>query len=342
MDKLVSVIIPTYKGQSTLRRAIKSIAAQTYKNVEIIVVDDNSPDSEARRETEAVISKIQLKQLKYVKHEKNKNGAAARNTGISSAQGEYICFLDDDDVYLPTRIEKSVAVLERNANVGMVFCDVVHVQHKNQLTAYRIDDDRVTVRNMLLQEAAIGTGSNLFVRRDVVEAVRGFNTQFLRHQDLEFAIRVRKQTDAECIGEILIVKGYNGTNNNPNYIGMCNVKKLFNTVFRDDIESLSEDDRTKYYYQCYMRLYQAALDFGEKKEILKCVKNAQEYGFNYGMKRKVQVLLASKGFYRNKVLNKIFYKRHINKDGAADEQLTSDKKYEIEQCYFAECPYIEV
>ena len=90
----VSVIIPTYNRAHLVGRAIKSVLNQTYRDFEIIVVDDGSTDN-----TKDIIKEFQKKdkRIKYIPYEKNKGGSAARNTGIKAAKGEYIAFLDSDD-----------------------------------------------------------------------------------------------------------------------------------------------------------------------------------------------------------------------------------------------------
>ena len=101
IEGLVSVIIPTFQRAKYIERAIDSVLNQTYKNFEIIVVDDNDQESEARKEMIKRMDKYSSdSRIIYIKHEKNKNGAAARNTGINVAKGEYITFLDDDDYFL--------------------------------------------------------------------------------------------------------------------------------------------------------------------------------------------------------------------------------------------------
>ena len=106
MEEKVSVIIPTYNRAESLKRAIDSVLNQTYKNVEIIVVDDNNPNTTYREENEKSIKKYygENEKVKYIKHPENKNGAAARNTGIRNATGKYITFLDDDDYFMNNRI----------------------------------------------------------------------------------------------------------------------------------------------------------------------------------------------------------------------------------------------
>lgn len=117
----VSVVIPTYKRPKYLKRALDSVLRQTYKNIEIIVVDDNNSDDEYRIETEKFMKKFNDSRIKYIKHERNKNGSAARNTGIKNSSGKYITFLDDDDEFADQRIEKLVQCME-NLDESWVAC----------------------------------------------------------------------------------------------------------------------------------------------------------------------------------------------------------------------------
>ena len=102
---MITVITPTYNRTEYLAHAIDSVLSQTFTDFELIVVDDNKPGSEARKATEEVINRYQDPRLRYIQNEKNLGGAASRNVGIFSAKGEYIAFLDDDDMYLPDRLE---------------------------------------------------------------------------------------------------------------------------------------------------------------------------------------------------------------------------------------------
>src|SRR5690625_1857772 len=121
---LVSVIIPTYKRPRMLTRALKSVLMQTYKNIEVIIVDDNDENSEYRKQTINFMKEYKSNPIiKYIKHKKNKGGSEARNTGIYKATGKYISFLDDDDEYMPTKIEKQVKKFKESneANLGFVY-----------------------------------------------------------------------------------------------------------------------------------------------------------------------------------------------------------------------------
>lgn len=115
-SKIVSVVIPTYNRAHLIGRAIQSVLNQTYQNFEIIVVDDASRDN-----MEEVVKSFSDMRIRYIRHNKNKGGAAARNTGIRVAAGEYISFLDDDDEFLPEMLEKLLVVIENNNNIDLVF-----------------------------------------------------------------------------------------------------------------------------------------------------------------------------------------------------------------------------
>ncbi len=121
----ISVIVPTYSRSQFLKRAIQSILNQTYKNIEIIVVDDNISNSKERNETEKIMEEYKLEtKIRYIKNIENLGGALSRNKGIEVAEGEYIAFLDDDDQYLPDKIEKQYCFYkEKFSNEeGFIYC----------------------------------------------------------------------------------------------------------------------------------------------------------------------------------------------------------------------------
>ncbi|RKD23104.1 hypothetical protein BEP19_12835 [Ammoniphilus oxalaticus] len=137
MEPLVSVIIPTYKRSDFLIRAIDSILNQTYKNVEVIVVDDNDPESEYRIKTEMKIKDYIKKNLiVYHKNEENLGGALARNEGINIALGFFVTFLDDDDVYEEEKIEHQVGYM-LDHDLDASFTDVRILNMSGKLVDYR-------------------------------------------------------------------------------------------------------------------------------------------------------------------------------------------------------------
>lgn len=276
MDKLVSVIIPTYKGANKLSRAIESVLNQTYQTIEIIVVDDNDPLSVEREETEKVMNKYNKSEIMYIRHELNKNGAAARNTGIQASNGDYICFLDDDDFYLPDRIQKSLEKLDEHPLFDAVYCGVI-LTRNDTIIGIKKAKRLLEKKNILLNEMAIGTGSNIFISRNVIEKIREFDEAFTRHQDLEFMLRILNYFNVINLDTELIVKASNGTNNIPEYKELLAAKKLFFKKFKHDIYELEEEERQQFFSYHYNYLLKSALKSDNKTYIKQALRNVEQY-----------------------------------------------------------------
>ena len=192
MDKenLVSVVIPTYGEPIYLGRCIDSVLQQTYNNIEIIIVDDNGIGTPNQIATSTVIDQYKGNNIKYVCHEKNKNGSAARNTGVKKSEGRYIAFLDDDDAFLPAKIERQVKLIESLSDeYAFVYCS--HDVYKDgQLVRHVIAEKSGNLFfEKISQQIEIQT-SGVLIRKEAFEEVKGFDESFRRHQDWEFIERV--------------------------------------------------------------------------------------------------------------------------------------------------------
>ena len=125
----VSVIIPTYKRKTEyLLRAINSIKNQTHENTEIVIIDDNYPESEFRKKTMNFMKKYKEDQnILYILNPKNVGGSIARNNGIEVSSGDFITFLDDDDEYLPEKIEKQLRfMIETDCDMSFTDLNLVN------------------------------------------------------------------------------------------------------------------------------------------------------------------------------------------------------------------------
>ncbi|MCC3356090.1 glycosyltransferase family 2 protein [Bacillus sp. REN16] len=137
MDIKISIVIPTYKRSDFLLRAIDSLLHQTYSNVEIIVIDDNVSNSEFRLLTEQKMEKYKdNKKIIYIKNKENLGGALARNVGIYKATGEFVTFLDDDDIYLPNKVENQLQYMIKN-ELDLSFTNVRIHNTNNKLVDFR-------------------------------------------------------------------------------------------------------------------------------------------------------------------------------------------------------------
>ena len=191
MEK-VSIIIPTFKRCDTLERAIDSVIKQTYKNIEIIVVDDNNPDSPYRKDTENVMKKYSnISNIIYLKHPKNMNGSCARNTGISFSSGKYIGFLDDDDEFNIRKIEYQVNSLRQSDDtVGAVYCgfNIIRGNKIIKSTIPKVSGN--LAEELFLMEWGTGSGSNVLFKASVLKEINGFDEKLLRHQDWDVLLRM--------------------------------------------------------------------------------------------------------------------------------------------------------
>lgn len=276
MNKLVSVIIPTYKRPDTLDRAIESVMNQTYTPIEIIVVDDNNPDTEGRKLTEDCMKKYsENPNIKYVKHERNKNGSAARNTGAKVSKGAYLAFLDDDDEYYPGKIEAQVHRLEElDENWGACY------------TSYeRRTEDKLISRSGEKREGNVyfhelcrnfwhGGGTGPLVRRSVYEAVGGFDESFLRNQDYEYMIKITKKYKlayADVVGHIQYVDTFH-----EKQATRSQIWETFFSSFQKEIDSLPPEMRKK--FDTMISLQKAKYALTREKNISKAMRILRKSG----------------------------------------------------------------
>lgn len=216
MDELVSIIIPTYKGNETVLLAVLSSLNQTYKNTEIIVVDDNGVGTVEQIMTEKILKPYILKgKINYITHSQNINGSAARNTGIIHSNGEYLAFLDDDDFIYPQKIEKQVELLNKLSNdYGLVICGGYYVKENGSgyIKVPKLPRKKEEILVNYMTEKIYFNTSTILIKKTVVKDLNGFDESFRRHQDWEFCSRVIEKYNVDSISEPLIIKYTLGRN----------------------------------------------------------------------------------------------------------------------------------
>lgn len=193
MNELVSVIVPTYSRPDNLCRAIDSLLYQTYTPIEIIVVDDNGEGTPAQKETEKLLENyISSKFIRYIKHSYNRNGAAARNTGVKAANGKYISLMDDDDTFAPNKIELQVKALcealKRDKKYQGCYCSLDLITKNGKRTSI-IQEKEGNLSAELLLGTVRFNSSTILITREAYEKINGFDERFVRNQDWEFCIR---------------------------------------------------------------------------------------------------------------------------------------------------------
>ncbi|TKB23973.1 glycosyltransferase family 2 protein [Desulfopila sp. IMCC35006] len=226
-DPLVSVIIPAYNAASYIEETIRSITNQTYKNLEIIVVDDGSTD-----QTSEVVTRFASK-VHYC-YQPNSGGAAVpRNKGIDYSQGILICFMDADDLMPPDRIRLQVDFLKRHPEVGLVFSDYINFNEKGLFEESHFrscpkfqkvlnDRDEIVMANsciyLILENFGI-TGSLMF-RRELLEIVNGFETTLNACEDFHFYYMLARNTKTGIINNIGMLRRFHGDNMTSNSLLM--------------------------------------------------------------------------------------------------------------------------
>lgn len=203
---LVSVVIPTYRRSETIIRAIESILAQTYPNIEILIIDDNGINSEYRGITKELLKEyIDKNKIRYIEREVNGGGSLARNTGINESNGEFIAFLDDDDEYLPDKIQKQYELYlkYKNDNVGIIYCYVNGVNSDGKLIQeYNNDFEGMPLYESM--KGCIAGTSTWFCPKKVLLDVKGFENTPSRQDTIMIMKLIKSGYNIYRVPEALI------------------------------------------------------------------------------------------------------------------------------------------
>jgi glycosyltransferase involved in cell wall biosynthesis len=252
----VSVIIPTYKRPESLARAVDSVLSQEeFNRFEIIVVDDNNPDDVFRSETEDVMKKYQDNiKVKYIKHSKNRNGSAARNTGVRYSSGNLIALLDDDDIFLPKKLVKQVSYMDNHPEYGASYTWREY-NNGSIISCNKSGDLSKEILTLKFFPSTI----TLMIRKECYEAIGGFDETFRRHQDFEFLLRYFDKFEIGVVKEPLsrIIGGENG-DGRPRGKEYEEIKKQFFQTFNNkinEIELLEPGFKNKVYSAHYADLF---------------------------------------------------------------------------------------
>jgi glycosyltransferase involved in cell wall biosynthesis len=195
----VSVIIPTYNRAGLILETLGSVLAQTFDDYEILVVDDGSEDN-----TEKALA--DLKQRIIYRRIRHAGASAARNVGLAMARGEYIAFLDSDDLWNARFLEKMAGTLDAAASAGFVYCDYATFDEQSIVKAahlppeYKIHGDLFA---RLVESDFISTGA-LLIRQECLRQVSGFDPRLAIAHDWDLWLRLAQRYNAEYVDEPLV------------------------------------------------------------------------------------------------------------------------------------------
>ncbi len=202
--ELVSVIIPTYNRAHIIKRAIKSVLNQTHENLEIIVIDDASTDN-----THEIVGSIRDNRVSYIRHETNKNGSAARNTGMKKARGNYIAFLDSDDIWNEKKTEQQLDRIKSAGNeYGAVYCSYINYYEDKGVKEFsnKAANLEGNVRKALLGGWCPSTTSLFMIRVEARDAGLFFDENLKSFQDHDYWIRVSEKFKFCAVNNYLVTK----------------------------------------------------------------------------------------------------------------------------------------
>lgn len=191
---MVTVIIPSYNRAEKVKVAVESVLAQTWNDLEVIVVDDGSSDN-----TKEVLSALDDPRLRYV-YQDNAGACAARNRGIALAQGEYIAFHDSDDVWHSDKLQKQMEVFQ-NADVDLVFCKLKKILSDG---SYVLSPTSVESGYLKPVKTLIGIGTQTLVAKRYVFEEFQFDSAFPRLQEFELLYRIAQKYTLFCLDEGLV------------------------------------------------------------------------------------------------------------------------------------------
>ena len=189
-EVLVSVLIPNYKRDYELKRAIQSVLIQSYKTLEILIVDDCSPNIE---EIKQIVQEFNDTRITLLIHEYNKGGGGARNTGIVAANGKYIAFLDSDDTWEPTKIEEQVLLSEQYDREVLCYTKSnIYTNNWVKIQPSRGIDEREPISDYLFANNGFIPTPSIFVTASLAKRCL-FDENLKRHQDYDFLFKLEEE-----------------------------------------------------------------------------------------------------------------------------------------------------
>jgi len=207
---LVSVVIPTRNRIDLLVRSIHSVINQTFTDWEIIVVDDASTDA-----TESIMSEKKSNQIHYFRLNQKSGGAVARNFGINNSNGELVAFLDDDDEWMPEKLQKQIDCMTQDKQLGICYTgretirkgNLIFGIGKNYSFKYPPKENQFKA---IMSDNFIGITSSVMIPRTILKEINGFDESLPCLQDYDLYIRIMKKWNAAGINEPLVLYHLNG------------------------------------------------------------------------------------------------------------------------------------
>lgn len=231
-EKLVSVNITTCNRAHLLPRCIDSVTAQSYQNLEIVVVDDGSADNTG----EIMAGYLQKdKRIKYFRHETNKGNACARNTALKNCTGYYVAFMDDDDEWIdPNKIKKQVEIFENDTSgrLGIVCSNLKLVDSEGNIRIKRVQKPDNWTSHLLRQNMIIYSPT-VMTKREIMREIGGFDERFPKRVDWEFfnMCIIKRKYDVYFMDEVTTACSEFGEDRLTTTLSLAGIKRIVNADY---------------------------------------------------------------------------------------------------------------
>lgn len=311
MEK-VSAVITTCNRIEYLKKAINSVYNQTYSNIEIIVVDDGSTDG-----TKEYCEKEEKIKYIFIPKNEHKNGNYARNLGIKNSSGEFVAFLDDDDEWMPTKIEKQMQTILKSKDISLVYTGLKFDVNNGEYYYYSSFHTKKDYAKESLY-SMIALCSSILVRKNILYAIGLFDENLNYWQDTDLMIRICQKYLISYVDEYLVLyrKNLNDKKRLTNNIdGFLEAVNYMNKKYSHEISNLSPEEKRLRERLIYLdvadRYSNLKMNKESRKYLLKVfklypsIKNFVKYIFNITGINKLRIKL---------LINKYFGKKRLYKE----------------------------
>lgn len=239
-EKIVSIILPVYNGEKYVGQAIDSVLRQTYKNIELIIVNDCSTDK-----TEIILEKYKKKddRIKIIKNITNKKLPASLNIGFKNASGDFLSWTSDDNIYKENAIEEMIYAIEKK-NVSFVYADYYNIDGEGSITG----TTKLTGPDMLLFGNNIG--ACFLYKREVYDRIGEYDINKYLIEDYDYWIRINREFKMLHINQILYYYRYH--DGNLTATKKKQIRNALQNIFVEYLDFIQATDHVIYRHKRYM------------------------------------------------------------------------------------------
>ncbi len=305
MSRSITVVLPTYNRAGRAERAVRSALAQTHDDLDLVVVDDGSTD-----DTVARLEAIADPRLRVLRHAANRGAQAARNTGVAAATGEFVAWLDSDDVWHPDKLRRQLALFEAGGpELGTVYCWYAFVDDRGEVLDVGRPEARGWVFDQLLHTSWTGTSSTVVTRRSLLREAGPFDETLPSAQDWDMCLRLARLGRFDLVPEVLVECDAGGSRISTDLQNLIGGFRAIGRKYQVDIERLGGEVAATHAYRLGVHLCLAGEMAEGRHYLLRSVRPLRSGPKNLGTL--MLTALGAHGFRVATALNRRFHRwRH--------------------------------